>query len=148
MKTPNTIDLTPSWRGIMPILIATAQPGNAAYAELQRLAKYADETPHLMRELTSILKCALVDLVGIMPDFEPSGERTHPAWKTIQEIEVAIAKAEGETKARLTQHTDARGNEWFRVYDRSGTMVCETRDADRADEAAMEFPEINGCDAE
>ena len=32
------------------------------------------------------LRCALADLEGIMPEFEPSGDREHPAWKTIKLI--------------------------------------------------------------
>jgi 2-iminoacetate synthase ThiH len=37
------------------------------------------------------LRCALADLEGIMPEFEPSGDRQHPAWTTIQELRAAIA---------------------------------------------------------
>lgn len=32
------------------------------------------------------LRCALADLEGVMPEFEPSGDREHPAWKTIKLI--------------------------------------------------------------
>jgi|688.fasta_scaffold1241902_3 hypothetical protein len=38
-------------------------------------------------------RCALADLEGIMPEFEPSGDREHPAWQTIKELRSAIAKA-------------------------------------------------------
>ena len=38
---------------------------------------------------------ALADLEGIMPDFEPSGLRKHPAWMTIKDLHAAIAKAKG-----------------------------------------------------
>ena len=44
-------------------------------------------------ELLAALKCALADLEGIMPEFEPSGDREHPAWQTIEEVKAAIAKA-------------------------------------------------------
>jgi 2-iminoacetate synthase ThiH len=46
-------------------------------------------------DLLMALRCAVADLEGIMPEFEPSGERTHPAWTTITEARQAIAKAEG-----------------------------------------------------
>jgi 2-iminoacetate synthase ThiH len=38
-------------------------------------------------------RCALADLEGIMPEFEPSGDREHPAWQTIKELKAAIKKA-------------------------------------------------------
>ena len=38
-------------------------------------------------------KAALADLQGIMPEFEPSGERLHPAWKTIDELTTALQQA-------------------------------------------------------
>jgi hypothetical protein len=36
---------------------------------------------------------ALADLEGIMPEFEPSGDREHPGWQTIKELKAAIKKA-------------------------------------------------------
>lgn len=44
-------------------------------------------------DLLQAARCALADLEGIMPDFEPSGDREHPAWKTIEELKAAISKA-------------------------------------------------------
>lgn len=38
---------------------------------------------------------ALADLEGIMPEVEPSGDRTHPGWETIKELQAAIAEAKG-----------------------------------------------------
>jgi len=35
-------------------------------------------------KVTAALLCAHADLEGIMPEFEPSGDRKHPAWKTIK----------------------------------------------------------------
>jgi hypothetical protein len=37
-------------------------------------------------KVTLALRCALADLEGIMPEFEPSGDREHPAWKTIKQL--------------------------------------------------------------
>lgn len=39
-------------------------------------------------------KCALADLEGIMPEFEPSGDREHPGWRTIKDLKAAIKLAE------------------------------------------------------
>ena len=36
-------------------------------------------------------KNALADLEGILPEYEPSGDREHPAWQTIEELKAAIA---------------------------------------------------------
>lgn len=44
-------------------------------------------------ELLAAAKAALADLEGIMPDYEPSGDREHPAWVTINELRDAITKA-------------------------------------------------------
>ncbi len=41
-------------------------------------------------------RCALADLEGIMPEFEPSGERRHPGWQTIKDLQKALNEA-GET---------------------------------------------------
>ena len=44
-------------------------------------------------ELLDAAKCALADLEGIMPEFEPSGDREHPGWTTIEELKAVIKKA-------------------------------------------------------
>jgi len=45
------------------------------------------EQPHLLSRMVLSCKNALADLQGIMPEYEPSGERLHPAWETIKELE-------------------------------------------------------------
>ena len=45
--------------------------------------------------LLEALVYALADLEGIMPEYEPSGDREHPGWQTIKDIKAAIAKAKG-----------------------------------------------------
>ena len=45
----------------------------------------ANDPEHLMR-------CALADLEGIMPEFEPSGDRTHPGWRTVWELRNYLEK--------------------------------------------------------
>ena len=44
-------------------------------SERAEVIKWAWETRDLLRR-------ALADLEGIMPEFEPSGDREHPAWET------------------------------------------------------------------
>ena len=39
-------------------------------------------------------RCALADLEGIMPEYDPSGDRTHPGWQTIKDLQKAISEAE------------------------------------------------------
>lgn len=39
-----------------------------------------------MNRLQWAAKCALADLAGIMPEFDPSGERSHPGWKTMVDL--------------------------------------------------------------
>ena len=41
-------------------------------------------------DLLFACKCALADLEGIMPEFEPSGDREHPAWETIKLLKKVI----------------------------------------------------------
>ena len=47
-------------------------------------------------DLLITARCALADLEGILPEFEPSGEREHPGWQTIQDLRKAIEKAEAQ----------------------------------------------------
>ncbi len=44
----------------------------------------------IVKTYKDICKCALADLEGIMPEVEPSGERTHSAWKTIEELKEVV----------------------------------------------------------
>lgn len=44
-----------------------------------------------MNNLLQAAKCALADLEGIMPEFEPDN-KNHPAWTTIKELRAAITE--------------------------------------------------------
>ena len=44
-----------------------------------------------LNALIQAARCALADLEGIMPEFESSGDREHPAWQTIDELESALS---------------------------------------------------------
>jgi hypothetical protein len=53
----------------------------------------SESTARLLAKAPDLLfaaKCALADLEGIMPEFEPSGDREHPAWETIKLLKKAI----------------------------------------------------------
>ena len=45
-------------------------------------------------ELLDVCRCALADLEGVLPEYDP--EREHPAWETLQELRAAIVKATGD----------------------------------------------------
>ena len=53
-----------------------------------------------MNTLT-LLKCALADLQGIMPEVEPSGDRTHSGWQTITDLEKKISELESGKKYKV-----------------------------------------------
>ena len=65
-----------------------------------RVAAFATEADRTLfeaaPELLVVLRYALADLQDVMPEFEPSGDRTHPGWQTIEDIKVALAKAKGQ----------------------------------------------------
>jgi hypothetical protein len=57
------------------------------------LEAYVQECPSEARSIDKAwdrvmlaLRCAVADLEGIMPEFEPSGDRQHPGWKTLKEL--------------------------------------------------------------
>lgn len=44
------------------------------------------EAKQWLKDSIHLLRCAQADLEGIMPEFEPSGDRSHPGWTTLSEI--------------------------------------------------------------
>lgn len=54
----------------------------------------ADNVKESVHNLYWAARCALADLEGIMPEYEPSGDREHPAWLTIKELKKAIRQAD------------------------------------------------------
>jgi len=54
-------------------------------------ARLIAAAPDLLEALT---RCYL-DLVNVMPEYEPSVDRIHPGWKSIKEARAAIIKAGG-----------------------------------------------------
>jgi len=55
---------------------------------------YEKKDAALIIALVNAARCALADLEGIMPEFEPSGDRTHPGWTTISELRQALGEIE------------------------------------------------------
>ena len=45
-------------------------------------------------EILQVCKNALADLEGIMPEFEPDGDRKHSGWTTIEELKGVITELE------------------------------------------------------
>ena len=60
---------------------------------LGRVAKLPEKP-----DLLQVCKEALADLEGIMPEFDPDGERTHPAWETIERLKSQINQTEKTRK--------------------------------------------------
>lgn len=48
-------------------------------------------------EITILLNCAIADLEGILPEYEPSGDRKHPAWQTLADLKKKVAELETDT---------------------------------------------------
>ena len=59
-----------------------------------RKGKYTGDLLSAAPALLDACRCALADLEGILPEYDP--EREHPAWETLAEIQAAIKKATGE----------------------------------------------------
>jgi nicotinate-nucleotide pyrophosphorylase len=73
--------------------IVTLAVSVPAYAEIEIEAESqaaAEQAVAKAPDLLFAAKCALADLEGIMPEFEPSGDREHPAWETIKLLKKAI----------------------------------------------------------
>jgi hypothetical protein len=60
------------------------------YAEKLGIDEWSECVIAKAPDLLFAAKCALADLEGIMPEFEPSGDREHPAWETIKLLKKAI----------------------------------------------------------
>jgi hypothetical protein len=84
-----------SWKIVDPLFGALGRMSECDAQEVRELIKQRDELQRRNDELLAASRCALADLEGIMPEFEASGDREHPAWITIKELTVAIRKAEG-----------------------------------------------------
>jgi len=54
-----------------------------------------------MDDLIHWAKCALLDLNAVMPEVEPSGDRTHPGWQTIRELDKIISEIDPEWNSVL-----------------------------------------------
>ena len=74
-------------------------PTGGALCEKHRPAGGFKEYADLEQENAALLQVArraLADLVGVMPEFEPSGDRRHPAWVTIAELATVISQVQGD----------------------------------------------------
>jgi len=56
--------------------------------------------------MLQVCKNALADLEGIMPELEPSGDRKHPGWETIKELQEVIDKINGSTYKKFKEGID------------------------------------------
>jgi hypothetical protein len=77
--------------GVDYLTVAEIVDANTKPGEAEANARLIAAAP----ELLQAAKNALADIEGILPEFEPSGDREHPAWQTIEELKAAILRAEG-----------------------------------------------------
>jgi|GEM_PF-1819823 len=73
------------------------QPGWQTIKELQRALRAYERKPQSMAAQTALLaaaRCADADLQGIMPEFEPSGDKEDEGWRTLRDLGRAIRDAE------------------------------------------------------
>lgn len=67
-------------------------------------------------------RCALADLEGIMPDFEPSGDREHPAWETIKLLRSAVhrkkrIRSNFESPSEAIEYCRSQSDPWETMWD-------------------------------
>lgn len=49
---------------------------------------------YMQHKIIGTMQCAIADLEGIMPEHDPSGDRKHPAWKTLDELKKLVHNLE------------------------------------------------------
>ncbi len=54
---------------------------------------YSKEEEHKkLQVMIHALRCAQADLQGILPEFEPGGDREHSGWQTLEELNELLAR--------------------------------------------------------
>jgi hypothetical protein len=91
---PQTIDLTPRWQDIILAVVEAAPRSQDAKDELVRLAKYADETPALVRELVASLRGAVKAAHTAIESRTPSEFWDTAASKGLMEACEVLSKLE------------------------------------------------------
>ncbi len=41
---------------------------------------------YTQKQIVSVMRCAIADLEGMLPEADPSGNREHSGWKTLDEL--------------------------------------------------------------
>lgn len=105
------------------------------------------------RDLETVARRAYVELERIMPEFEPSGDRTHPAWETLADLRAALdgvdaaatpsgkGAAQAQTKAKAALRAAAR----CAVADLEGIMPEFEPSGDRTDSAWQTLGELKAA---
>ena len=73
-------------------MVAIVLEDTEKFGQWTRTARLFATSPALFQ----LCKEALADLEGIMPEYEPSGDREHPAWETIERLRAVISRVEDE----------------------------------------------------
>lgn len=94
--------------------------------------------------LYSVLRCALADLEGLLPQVDPSGNRQHSGWKTIEEIRALLA--DSKLELQYCGSTDYKGytielDYHAKIYDETGSLFSTIEVYDSFDQAQREIDE-------
>jgi hypothetical protein len=53
---------------------------------------------YTQKQIVSVMRCAIADLEGMLPEIDPSGDREHSGWKTLDELNEMVKILEGNDK--------------------------------------------------
>lgn len=109
-KTPETVDLTPTWAALMPLFINILQEGTAegkesVSKELTRLAKIADDLKAERKDLVDALKACLA-IVNRCQATDADAVRAHVKARAI------LVLVEGVTRF-VTMYHGAPKHDWI-----------------------------------
>ena len=77
-------------------------------------AQAARDKPACPADLAAAARCAVADLEGLLPIVDASGDRTHPGWRTLEELKAALDAATAGAR-----RADAGGREGARMDKRT-----------------------------
>jgi hypothetical protein len=72
-----TIDITPTWAGILPVLVNTFNNSKGSRDELYRLAEFADKTLPAALQRCKELESAIEDYIKHIRSMPDDTEKTH-----------------------------------------------------------------------
>lgn len=73
------------------VLLRVIKAAEAWNTRASAPADHIAEPSKLVGKVRSVLVCVIADLEGIMPDVDPSGDRTHSGWRTLKECQELLS---------------------------------------------------------